>query len=146
MHYMTIHKVDSHRASPLNWGLGGAPSCPLYLEVWYSLYLAGPRSRCLVRTYGTDPYKSGMISTWMALGLGAWYAWPWYGWVSPIRLGTYKAPEDTCILTLPHFNMIMYFVHLSCVYHPIIFSLNFVKGVSGIGLVNISAICSSVLV
>ena len=31
-------------------------------------------------------------------------------------------------------------------YHPIIFSLNFVKGCSGKGLVKISAICSSVLV
>jgi len=30
-------------------------------------------------------------------------------------------------------------------YHPIIFSLNFVKGCSGKGLVKISAICSSVL-
>ncbi len=69
MYYMTIHKVDSHRASPLNWGLVGAPSCPLYLEVWYSMYLTGPRSRCLVRTYGTDPYRSGMICTWMTPGL-----------------------------------------------------------------------------
>jgi hypothetical protein len=35
---------------------------------------------------------------------------------------------------------------LFCCYHPIILSLNFVKGNSGKGLVNIPAICSSVLV
>jgi hypothetical protein len=41
-----------------------------------------------------------MVCTWLTLGLGAWYVWSWSIWASPIHLGTYKASEDTCILTL----------------------------------------------
>jgi hypothetical protein len=46
-----------------------------------------------------------------------------------------------CILTLPHFNMIMYSVPCRWwPYHPIIFSLNFTKGAGG--LRRYSAICA----